>query len=185
MFDIKQVAEISLQHFSSSELCPPGPIIPAQRDASFFALLSYISHSFRGIFDNGFSTWFTNCCRKIEVRSWCITKRHLNVRPCLLLLRGASYQWRRGAAPGTDSLLCTLRQWTPPSGSPSPPRAAVNSVLKAPLSRAPARLCRRSSQRTLGSSGQQRPVINTELISKYLMKVLSDLLVEEGYPRCS
>lgn len=46
------VVKMSLQHFSSSELCPPGPIIPAQRDAGFFAFLSYANHFFRDFFQH-------------------------------------------------------------------------------------------------------------------------------------
>lgn len=46
------VVKMSLQHFSSSELCPPGPKIPAQRDAGFFAFLSYVKHFFRDFFQH-------------------------------------------------------------------------------------------------------------------------------------
>ena len=63
---MKQVAEMSLQHFSSSELYPPGPVIPAQRDAGFFAPAVLTSTTCLGIFDSGFSAWFTTCCRKIR-----------------------------------------------------------------------------------------------------------------------
>lgn len=43
-------SEDVLQHFYSSELYPPGPIIPAQRDAGFFALLPYINPFFKDFF---------------------------------------------------------------------------------------------------------------------------------------
>jgi len=85
---MKQVVEMSLEHFSSSELCPPVPVIVVQRDAWLLGFAVLHQTLFKGIFDNGFSTWFSACCRKIGMRSWCITKHHLKMHPCLFVLRG-------------------------------------------------------------------------------------------------
>lgn len=140
-----------------------------------------VSHFFRGFLTKISAPASQPAAEKLEVRSWCTTKHHLKPCPCLPLLRAVSHRRTRDAAPDRDGVLCTVRQGTPSSGSPSPSCAALNSVLKAPFS-APTRLCRRSSQHMLGSSGQQLPAINMELIRKYLMKVHSDLLMEESYP---
>lgn len=133
---MKQVAEMSLQHFSSSELCPRGPVIPAQRDASFFAPAVLTSTTWLGIFDNGFSAWFTTCFRKIRGE---ILVYHETPPKGVSLLRRVSYRQTWGPAPGTDGAL--WHRWAMNSGlgGPSPSRSATNSVVKAPFS-TPARL---------------------------------------------
>lgn len=142
------------------------------------SLLFYLMPTtFLGIF---FSTLFTTHCRKIEVRSRCITKHHLKMTTLFSPTeRGLTSVSARHSSRHRQCIVHSQ---------------GMNSIIRESVSiscrnqqRFKGSIQRQCSSTDFvaaaqGSLGQQWPMMNTDMIRNYLMKVLSDVLMEESYP---